>query len=99
MSAHLDDLHRQYQAMLRDGLVPTGLVIEYAMLKAISTAARRDDPRIQWSEAGPERLFGFRPQFVLSAPARFTYPPTLAASPPPPSPVRRDFTLRELRAL
>ncbi|MDB5445838.1 MAG: hypothetical protein JWQ97_1155 [Phenylobacterium sp.] len=95
MSAHLDDLHQQYHAMLRDGLEPTGLVLEYAMLKAITNAAGRDDPRIQWSDSGPERLFGFRPQFVLSAPPRFTYPPSLAAT----GPVRRDFTLRELRAL
>ena len=91
MSAHLDDLHRQLLAMLRDGLAPTGLVIEYALLKAIGTAARRDDPRIEWSDSGPARLFGFRPQLVLSAPARFTYPAPLARE--------RDYTLRELRAL
>jgi hypothetical protein len=91
MNAHLDDLHRQLLAMLRDGLAPTGLVIEHALLMAIGDAARRDDPRVEWSEAGPERLFGFRPQFVLSGPPRFTYPHRLVRE--------RDFTLRELRAL
>ena len=91
MSALLDDLHRQLLAMLRDGLAPTGLVIEHAMLKAIGDAARRDDPRIEWSDAGPERLFGFRPQLVLAAPPRFTYPHQLARE--------RDYTLRDLRAL
>ena len=95
MSAQLDDLHQQYHAMLRDGLAPTGLVIEYAMLKAIGNAARRDDPRIEWSESGLDRLFGFRPQFVLSAPPMFTYPSGLAVARSAP----RDFTLRELRAL
>ena len=91
MSEHLDDLHRQLLAMLRDGLAPTGLVIEHALLKAIGDGARRDDPRIEWSDGGPVRLFGFRPQLVLSAPPRFTYPHGLARE--------RDFTLRELRAL
>jgi hypothetical protein len=91
MSAQLDELHRQLLAMMRDGLRPTGLVIEHAMLKAIGATARANDPRIEWSDEGPVRLFGFRPQFVLSAPARFTYPPRLARE--------RDFTLRDLRAL
>jgi hypothetical protein len=95
MSLHLDELHQQYLAMLRNGLAPTGLVIERAMLRAIGRAAGRDDPRIEWSKSGPERLFGFRPQLVLSAPARFTYPARVAASPAPGC----DFTLRELRAL
>ncbi len=95
MSPHLDELHRQYLAMLRDGLAPSGLVIECAMLRAIAKTARRDDPRIEWSQSGPERLFGFRPQLVLSAPARFTYPPRIAA----PRAGPRDFGLRELRAL
>ena len=91
MSKHLDDLHRQLLAMLRDGLAPTGLVIEHALLRAIEGAARRDDPRIEWSEDGPSRLFGFRPQLVLSAPPRFTYLGRPARQP--------DFTLRDLRAL
>lgn len=91
MSAHLDELQRQLLAMQRDGLAPTGLVIEQALLTAIGAAARPDDPRIEWSEHGPERLFGFRPQFVLAAPARFTYPGQLMR--------KRDFTLRELRSL
>ena len=91
MSAQLDELHRQLLAMLRDGLEPTGLVIEHAMLKAIGAAARSDDPRIEWGEDGPRRLFGFRPQFVLEAPPRFTYPSRLVRE--------RDFTLRDLRAL
>ena len=95
MSAHLDELHRQYCAMLRDGLAPTGLVLEYELLQRIGERARRDDPRIQWSEAGPARLFGFAPQFVLSAPPRFTLPPGMAAR----RSGVRDFTLRELRAL
>jgi hypothetical protein len=94
MSTHLDDLHEQFLAMLRAGLEPTGLVIESAILRAIGKTARRGDPRVEWSKDGPERLFGFRPQLVLSAPARFTYPPRNAAPRP-----GRDYTLRELRAL
>lgn len=95
MTAYLDDLFQQYCLMMRDGLVPTGLVIEYALLQKIGRAARRDDPRVEWGETGPERLFGFKPQFVLSAPARFTLPPALAAR----RAKARDFTLRELRSL
>ena len=95
MSAHLDELHRQYLDMLRDGLSPTGLVLEYDMLQEIRGAARRSDPRIAWTVAGPERLFGFQPQFVLSGPARFTLPPGMAAR----RSGGRDYTLRELRAL
>jgi hypothetical protein len=95
MSLHLDELHKQYIAMLRDGLAPMGLVIECAMLRAIGKTARRDDPRIEWSGALPERLFGFRPQLVLSSPARFTYPPRIGVPPAD----GRDFSLRELRAL
>ena len=91
MSAQLDELHRQLLSMLREGLAPTGLVIEHAMLKAIGAIAHRDDPRVEWGEEGPVRLFGFRPQFVLRAPARFTYPTPVTRE--------RDFTLRDLRSL
>ena len=95
MCLPLDELHQQYFAMLRDGLAPTGLVLEYGLLKLIGLHARRSDPRIQWSEAGPERLFGFKPQFVLSGPARFPLPGGHAAR----RAEERDYTLRELRAL
>jgi hypothetical protein len=95
MSAHLDELYRQYCAMLRDGLAPSGLVMEYELLKRIADAARRDDPRVEWGRGGPERLFGFRPQFVLSAPPRFTFPHGVAEK----HSSGRNFTLRELRAL
>ena len=95
MSVHLDELHRQYRALLRRGLSPTGLVIEYGVLKAISRVARRDDPRIEWGASGLERLFGFRPQLALGSPSRFTYAATLPRRPPR----RPDFTLRDLRAL
>jgi hypothetical protein len=95
MSLHLEELFREYCAMLRDGLSPTGLVMEYGQLQRIAEAARPDDPRITWGETGPERLFGFRPQFVLSAPPRFTVPHRVAAT----RSAGRDFTLRELRAL
>jgi hypothetical protein len=95
MSAHLDELFHQYCKMLRDGLSPTGLVMEYEVLRKIGEAARPDDPRVEWGRGVPERLFGFKPQFVLSAPARFTVPQRLAAS----RSAGRDFTLRELRAL
>jgi hypothetical protein len=95
MCLPLDELHQQYFAMLRDGLAPTGLVLEYGLLKLIGLHGRRSDPRIQWSESGPERLFGFKPQFVLSGPPRFTLPGGHAAR----SAEERDYTLRELRAL
>lgn len=95
MSLHLDELHRQYKAMLRRGLAPTGLVIEYGVLKAISRAARRDDPRIEWGASGLERLFGFRPQLALASPPQFTY----AVTRPERAGRTPDFTLRELRAL
>jgi hypothetical protein len=95
MTAYLDELYRQYCALLRDGLAPAGLVLEYELLQRIASGARRDDPRVSWGAAGLERLFGFKPQFVLQAPPRFTLPHGAAA--------RReggpDFTLRELRAL
>jgi hypothetical protein len=95
MSAHLDELYRQYCTLLRDGLAPAGLVLEYELLQRIAAVARRDDPRIAWGAGGLERLFGFKPQFVLQAPPRFTLPHGAVA--------RReagpDFTLRELRAL
>ncbi len=95
MSTHLDELFHQYCKMLRDGLSPTGLVMEYEVLRKIGEPARAHDPRIEWGRHGPERLFGFKPQFVLSAPARFTFPQRLAAT----RSTGRDFTLRELRAL
>jgi hypothetical protein len=95
MSAHLDDLHRQLFEMLRDGLSPTGLVMEYDLLRKIREGARRDDTRVEWGYAGPERLFGFRPQFVLSGPPRFTLPSGLAAQ----RAGGGDYTMRELRAL
>ena len=95
MTNYLDERFQQYCMMMRDGLVPTGLVIEYTLLQKISKMARRDDPRVEWGESGPERLFGFKPQFVLQAPPRFTLPPALAARKAKAS----NFTLRELRAL
>ena len=95
MSAHLDELHRQLLGMLREGLSPMGLVLEYDLLRRIREGARRDDPRVEWGHAGPERLFGFRPQFVLSGPPRFTLPPGVAAQ----RAAGGDFTIRELRAL
>ena len=42
-----------------------------------------------------KRLFGFKPQFVLSGPPRFTLPGGHAAR----RAEERDYTLRELRAL
>lgn len=95
MTAYLDELFQQYTMLMRDGLAPTGLVIEYALLQKIGKLAHKNDPRVEWGQSGPERLFGFRPQFVLQAPARFTLPPALAARKAKAS----NFTLRELRSL
>ena len=95
MSAALDELQRDYRAMLRHGVVPTGLLIDQATLAAIILDARPDDPRLQWGQSGLDRLFGFRPQVTEVAAPTFTGP-----SRPPPRPERaKAFTLGELRAL
>lgn len=89
----LDELHRAYRGLLLQGVVPTGVVIDPEVFLAIARDARLDDPRVEWGDRHVERLFGFVPQLVPGAEAKFT---TRSRSAPTHAP---RYTLEDLRAL
>jgi hypothetical protein len=95
MCASLDELQLQYRALLRHGIVPTGLLIDVATLAAIRSEARREDPRLEWNEDRLDRLFGFRPQVVDAPGSSFTSTSRSA----PFCLHSKHYTLSELRAL
>ena len=96
MCASLDELQCQYRALLRHGIVPTGLLIDVTTLARIRREAKRGDPRLEWSEDRVDRLFGFQPQLVDAPQPIFTSHSRSAMS----CIVRlKRYTLSELRAL
>ena len=71
MTDALEALQTEYRAMLRRGILPTGLLLTREALEMICSCARARDPRIEWGDNGVARLFGFRPRIIGAGRSRF----------------------------